>query len=570
MTTPYTRALPPLRGLPSPPRVPSAAPHLVPPAEILAESKRAITRRLLAIFWVPALILLALWYTLLTLYVVGASPTFWGLSLLVTLVEPGLFTQSMTSLGFSSRGLWLAYLFIPLLATATSVPLIPVATRAIAGLNPRLFLSERAFQESVSSRITAVFLAPAVLVVAALPVAVVLGMPMPWSGLGAGQLMALCLGLGAIMLAWVSVRRSVTAARVLGVAPWQQVRATAQLEPDQERRRAAAKLVLAQDRRHLPPNPGSPESAGAFTPRGMLTALAATARASLLWVWPAAVVLGWVIFGIADFALVIAGIASEDLTQVPSALRWPVAAIGAPVLLLVLFAVALAPGLAALCARSLRGQVRDQRTYAEWAHRSRVNPWEARVVALTGVFTGCVVALGAMVLGGALSLVQAGTAVSTVALWTVVLVLAPLSGAAAAAAMRSGLRDVFYGPAGWYMQRESPYALVAPEIGTRAERAKDPAVRAELRRRLQEQAGDHSLQIFDLDRAEERLWVDESLPGATDTAVRAADVAAGNLPDFGAESSPFVGDASTPGRDATGGNPNAEPIPDSITGLRER
>jgi hypothetical protein len=132
--------------------------------------------------------------------------------------------------------------------------------------------------------------------------------------------------------------------------------------------------------------------------------------------------------------------------------------------------------------------------------------------------------------------------------------------------MRVGLRDVLYGPAGDYMRREVPYALVAPEFGTRADRAKDPAVRAALRKRLQAGGGDHALEIFDLDAAGERLWVDESAPGASDTAVREADLAQGVLPDFGGEGSAFTGG----GTDGSEQAASLHDIPESVTGLRER
>ena len=84
-----------------------------------------------------------------------------------------------------------------------------------------------------------------------------------------------------------------------------------------------------------------------------------------------------------------------------------------------------------------------------------------------------------------------------------------------------------------------------------------------LRQRLQADGKDHSLELFDLDAAGERLWIDESLPGARTTEVRAADVAAGQLPDFGGEGSPF----QAPPQD---GQSRGHEIPDSITGLRER
>lgn len=151
--------------------------------------------------------------------------------------------------------------------------------------------------------------------------------------------------------------------------------------------------------------------------------------------------------------------------------------------------------------------------------------------------------------------------------WTVMtaLVLVPLLGVAASVAMRTGLRDVLYGPAGDYTRREAPYALLAPEVGTRADRAKDPAVRAALRKRLQAEGGDHTLAIFDLDVAGERLWVDDNQPGAKDTAVREADLTRGLLPDFGSEGSAFTGGGFT----AADEDAPQHAIPDSVAGLRE-
>lgn len=217
-------------------------------------------------------------------------------------------------------------------------------------------------------------------------------------------------------------------------------------------------------------------------------------------------------------------------------------------------------------AASQRDQVRDQRTYEEWARRARVNPWEARVVGLTGWFAAGWMLLGAALAALVLQLLQVATALSWVWIVMIVLVLAPLQGLAAAAAMRSGLRDVLYGPAGDFMRRQSPYILVAPDVGTRADRAKDPAVRAALRKRLQASGGDHSLEIFDLDAAGERLWVDDSEPGATDTAVREVDLARGALPDFGGEGSAFTGGGQDPAELDT----PRHGIPDSLGGLPDR
>lgn len=570
MTSPPSRPLRPLTDLPPPRELPREETHLTPPPEIIAESKRALTGRLLRIFWAPGLVLLGLWYVLLILYVTGASPTFWFLSGLAALGDPMFLRSAMSSLGFSSSGLWTAFLALPVAATALSLALVPLAPSAIAGMDPRRYLTEAGFQHEIATRLTAVMMIPPILVVAALPLSVALGVPQPWGGLGAGPLMALSLGLGALLLGWVLLRRTLSAPQVLGIETSTALGVTGRLDRDLGKRSAAAQRAVAQDRRHLPPNPGTSAASAALTPRGALLALAHIARASLTWVAPAAAGLGWLVFGIADLVATFSGITQADLTQVSSPLHWQLIAIGAPVAGLVALGVSLAPGLAVLAAHNQRGLVIDQRTYASWAHRARVNPWEARVVSLTGWISAGLALLGLAVTAVLLALVGAATPVVWVGIVAGAVVLVPLLGAGASAAMKSGLRDVLYGPAGRYMRRSTPYALVAPDVGTRAQRAKDPAVRAALRQRLQAEGGDHTLEIFDLDAAGERLWVDDSAPGATDTEVRQADLAQGRLPDFGGE-----GSALTGGGDGAGsGYPSEEPpgrheIPDSVTGLRK-
>lgn len=567
MTSPYSRPLPPLMDLAAPRELPREETNLVPPQEIISESKRAVTGRLLRICWAPALVLLALWYVLLTLYVTGASPTYWWLSGLVALSDPMYLRAAVSSLGFSTSGLWTAFLLLPALATALSIALIPLAPSAIAGMDPRRHLSEAGFQRAVAARLTAILMIPPTLVVAALPLSVAVGMPQPWTGLGAGPLMALSLGLGALLAAWVLVRRTVSAPKVLGLEPAGDLETVGRLDRDLERRSAAAKRVLAQDRRHLPPNPGTPAASAALTPRGALLGLALIARSCLTWVAPAAAGLGWIVFGITDLVTTLGGISQADLAQVSSPLSWQLVAVGAPVAGLVALGVSLAPGLAVLFAENQRGLVIDQRTYASWAHRARVNPWEARVASLTGWISAGMALLGLALTAVLLALLGAATPVAWVWIVLGALVLTPLLGAGASAAMKSGLRDLLYGAAGKYTRREAPHALVAPDIGTRAQRAKDPAVRAALRQRLQADGGDHTLAIFDLDAAGERLWVDDSEPGAKDTGVREADLASGKLPDFGGEGSALTGGDGE-------GYPAEEPprhhqIPDSVAELRK-
>lgn len=566
MTSPHSRTLPPLTDLPPPPRLPEEETHLVSPGEIMVESRREILRSLLRRLWAPALVLLGLWYVLLTLYVVGASPTFWFFSLLAGLGDPAYLRQAMSALNFTSEGLWTAFLLLPAVATMLSLLGALLVPRLIAPLQPRRFLSETQFQRGVEDRTTAMLLALPVLTVLALPLTVVLGLPQPWTGLGAGPLSVWCAGLIALELAWVLVRRTVPAARLLGITSHEVLHTEARIGTDPERRRAAARQYLAQDRRHLPPNPGTPAADGARSPRGALTALALIARSALTWVLPALAGTSWLVLGIADLVTVLGSLSATGLSQVETPLHWQHLAVGLPLLVLVAAGCALAPALAIQLSSGHRAQVRDQRTYAEWAHRARVNPWEARACALTGWLCAGWALAGTVLAAVLLPLLGAGTALTWVFLTLLALMVVPLLGLAATQAMKSGLRDVLYGPAGGYMRRQAPYALVAPEFGTRADRAKDPAVRAALRKRLQADGGDHALEIFDLDAAGERLWVDENAPGASDTAVRQADLAQGVLPDFGSEGSAFTGGGNSPSEQAS----HLHDIPDTVTGLRER
>ncbi|WP_010532887.1 hypothetical protein [Brachybacterium squillarum] len=556
------RALPPLRDLPSPSRLPEEDTSLAPPAEIIAESRAALRRRLLRTAWLPCLILLALWYGLILLYIWGAAPTFWLLSLLVS-AGSGMGVRTVAALiGLDRDQLALTNALLPIGATALSLALIPLAVALIAPLAPRTFLSEQAFQRTVSRRLATVMIAPPLLTVPLLLAAVVLGVRMPWGRLGAGPLMATCLALLLILLAWACIARWWSAPRVLGVKPAADLERTARLDRDHDRRRAAARQVLAQDRRHLPPTPASPESRAALSPVGLLRSLRVIAAGSVAWVAIPVLVLGWLVMGTADAVLLFARTGASTLADAPDVLAWPVAAVCLPIGLLVLLAVAASPGVAALLSARRRAEVRDLRTYADWAVRARVNAWEVSLVRWTGVLAGLAVALGATTAGIVLAIAQQGDALTATWLVLDVLVLAPLVGLGTAAGMRRGARDVFYGPAGRYMRRESSYALVAPELGTRADRAADPAVRAAQRRRLLEQHGEHAAALMALDTAGERLWVDGSEPGARDTAVRAADVSAGNLPDFGAEGSPFAAPPARPEQ--------RHGIPGSVSGLHER
>lgn len=572
MTSPLDRPLPPLRDLPPPPRLPREDAALLPPSAILLESRRDLTLRLVRRAWAPGLVLLGLWLLLVLLYVWGSAPTYWGFALLFAIGDPAYLRATLFGLGYSPSGLWTAILLLPPLATLVSGLLLPVASARIAALEPPRHLSEESFQKTVRDLATAALMAPPVVALVLTPVLAAIGVPQPWAGVGAGQLTALSVGLLALMGAWLIVRRLLDAPRVLGIASSGAIEVEARIGRDPVARRAAAKRVLAQDRRHLPPAPGTPEAGAALTPRGMLRGLAVIGRSMLTWVLPAAGGIGWLVFGIADAVSMFSRLSADDLTRLEPVLTWQMLALGAPLLSLGVLGVAVVPALAVRLAERARAEVVDQRTYREWAHRARVNPWEARVVALGGWLAALVALLVAVAMGAGLALLDIGTGL----IWTVLvlggLVLVPLFGGGAAHSLRSGLRYVLYGPAGDFMRRETPHALVAPDIGTRADRAQDPAVRAALRKRLQADGGDHALELFDLDAAGERLWVDDSAPGARPTQVREADLAAGLLPDFGAGDDRGRGGVAAAGYDTATGSRADDPrhrVPDSVTGLRE-
>ena len=139
----------------------------------------------------------------------------------------------------------------------------------------------------------------------------------------------------------------------------------------------------------------------------------------------------------------------------------------------------------------------------------------------------------------ALARVNAALAMTWSGAVVLLLLAVPMAGLTVAAALRRDARTVLYGPAGRYTRRATPFRLVAPSLGTRAQRAADPAVRAEMRRRIAAEGRD-PFGLRDLDaEAGDRLWVDDSQPGARAAEVRPGDVEQGLLPDFGGEGSPY-------------------------------
>src|SRR5699024_6299967 len=161
------------------------------------------------------------------------------------------------------------------------------------------------------------------LIVLALPVTVLLGMPQPWSGLAARPLSAWRLATAALLLARVAVRRLVPASELLGSTDPAALLPAARLDRDLDRRAAPAAHVRA---------------------------LGLIARADLIWVLPAATGIGWLLFGITDLVTVISRLSAAELTQMSSPLRWQQLVVTAPILLLVLLGLALSPALSVILA----------------------------------------------------------------------------------------------------------------------------------------------------------------------------------------------------------------------------
>jgi hypothetical protein len=550
---------PALLGLEPPRRLPAADPAAVLPEEFLLDSRRDLLRRMVRCSWLPALVLWMLWLLLVTLYVLGTSPTYWALTLLISLGDTSYLRQAMLLMGFSRGGLVLAFTALPLLAAALSLVLLSLSARAVGRLRPREMLSEEAFQRAVAERTVLPVIAPAYVVMGLLVIAVIAQAPLQWRSLSAGALSVLALGIGATMIAARVLRRWYSAPRLLGLPSPAALETDALIGPREQRPRAALRL-LAQDRRHLPP---TSEELG---PDAALRALRATARAWTGWVVPAGLGLAWIVFGIADMVVLFTRLGSTNpWQQVPPAeLPWQLLVVAVPLGGILVVAMGLCPLVAMRLSRPLRGQVTDQRTYRAWNDRVRVNPWEGAVAARTGWLQAGATLLAVLVLGLVLGLAGALTGVGWVWLVLDVLVLVPLIGLAGAWAMRHHLRYVVYGPAGAYTRRAAPVAMVAPLVGTRADRESDPVVLAEIRRRRRAEAAAAPYDLL--------AHSAEPDPGAQGSASESEGTSAGAarapqsddpfaLPDFGAED----GSAARSSRS----EPRGHGIPTSTTDLRE-
>lgn len=482
----------PLTQLPPPPPLPADPPAL--PAEIMLESRRELTGRLMRQVWKPALVLAALWLLLVIGYVQSVSPTMWVLSPLLLGSGPGISLGSLLRMmSLSPAGTLAALVLVPILGPLLSVALVPVAAARIAPLDPRRFLTDRAFRSAVAARWARTLLAPPVAIIALLALAVVAQVPIAWADLSYGVIAGFAGGIGLTWIAALIVRGLLDVPAVLG--------------PEAS---AHPRMALAQDRRHLPP------SGPLDVPRVLLRSLRVTARAVAGVVGVVVLPAAWLVFGIGDAVVVLSRVSDPSvIARVDTGLAPAAYAVGLPLLAVVMAAMAAAPLLAMRLADSRRPLVRDLRTYPDWHVRASLNPWEVRACSLAAGIDALLVAAAAVALAVLLAPFGALDAMAWVWIVLDLLLVAPLVYPLVLSAMRAHLRSIVYGPAERFMRREAPFAQVAPEAGTRAALAADPVVR----QRIREARGDR----FGLS--------DPQAPTGGDAPV----VTASGLPDFGHE-----------------------------------
>jgi hypothetical protein len=517
----------PLTQLPDPDRLPEPLEDDVMPHEVLLESRGALLVRLLKAAWVPAIVLLALWELLVVCFVLGTAPTFWAISLLSGGADPSYVAQARALTGFRIGQIPMLLTVVPLIGTAAGLACLPLGMLGISTLRPRMFLGEADFQRAVAVRASVPFILPALLAIALVTVATAIGAPLQWNALGAGALAAVAAALAWTLLAWVLVRRWMSAPRVLGIVSVDELNRRATVGPH-EGRSEAARQMLAHDRRHLPPN-HMPVAADVAR-----RTLLVTARSWMRFVVPAVLGIAWLVFSVNDIAVLFSRLDAVDPTDATrSELPWSTVVIGLVVGLAMLAGLALTPTVVLRIRRPRQGDVDDLRTYSRWADRARVNRWEADVVRMIGQGHAMVAAAALIVV--MVLLAPTGGLDRSAWTWAVcdAAVLLPLIGAAGTSAMRGGLREVLYGPAGWYMRRDTPWAAVTPRSGTRTAMAQDPARRARMEQRLREADGPNALVAFDAGERVQRLWVDDAQPGARDVVLDQDMIARGELPDFG-------------------------------------
>lgn len=453
----------------------SLPPQPVAPSEVILESRAALRRRIVRHSARPMLVMAGVWFLLVLGYAHSAAPAFLVMSPLVMLGGQLSFTQVLLNAGLGPWSLVFALVLVPILGAGLGLVGALAVSGWVARLRPREFRLAVEVPRAAAERLALGYAAPALLAVLAAAVLAVAGVELPWKELtwgpiaGIGGAVAILAGVIAGVLP-----RSIRILDILRPDAGTAAGRTGAGSPSDEGTAASAAPALTAGDQEIVDIRMSPRTRVAPFPGPELRTLGALARRSVsLVAIPTGIVL-WVTGGIGDLVVVIDRV-SEDGAGGGTGRGLTLLAVGVGVVLagLVAAACAAAPRLAVRLRRS------SVSSTAAWdprsdAAREAARPWQAKV-------TGSIMRLmaGAVLLGSVLwwplgALAAPGSGIVPTTAIIGILVVSPLMLAVGRWVGDTDLWDVLDGRLGQYSLRRSPWALVAPEMGTRTQMADDP------------------------------------------------------------------------------------------------
>lgn len=500
--------LPPLLSLPEPKRLAPEGSEPDFPADVLLDSAKEV--RAVAgwgIYVRMVLTQLVVWMLLSWIFLGGASPMlmlFWPLMML----DLGIMDSFLRSLYLSTPLLITLLLTAPLFGALWGGFTVPWALGRVAKLRPRRYGTEKEFRTAIGRCFAVVNAVPQIALLLFLLLLAALKVHIPWASLSFSVISAACTWIAVSIIGYLVTSGFAKAANVLRLPGVNEIEMRmAQARSPQEWARLA-KILQVQDRRHLPRN------TLALSPRMFRASFTELARAHW-WVLLTASLLGAPVMWVAAIGrsveqLDIDAGAEAFRASVPSLVEWSVFVLAVA---LWCAAINLVPALTLLLVKPKAGDVRDLRTFNTVPERFAVNAWEKRVVVV-----GCLLMVLVEVLIAALAalILAVGNALNAMCVVLLVIgffVVIPLSAVATYHCLAKQLRTIVYGPVHWYARREAPLSAVAPQWGTKADLANDPAVRE---RELRERA-----RILGLPET------------ASPEEIAVASTRAGLLPDFG-------------------------------------
>lgn len=480
---PSAQSLPPLLDLPEPEKLPTGDDVVDLPEEVLFDSAQVMRKRAGWKIWVWMAAAGAVsWGILGAVFLGSISPLVMFLPLFA-LAEPGFISSFLGGLGVSLWEVLLLACGAAPFGALVGLGAAALGLRSVARLRPREYLTEKLFRQAIGWSFAKWLMWPQLAVIA---------MSMLLTALPGNSFMLADFSYIAVagylsMIAVVIVSVPFTAgcarsANPLGLPGHSELEMKRQAAMGTPKFAEYTRVMFAQDRRHLPRN------TLVVSARMFLASFCTLLRYRAWQIVLFAALLAPFYF-LADLVQLFSNI--EDLKQVNNATDFSLMTRLAFVLLVIAWASALAwlPPLVLslfhLIPPSKRG-VRDQRTYPTISERLSVNRWERGVVwattlSLAAIEAVCLVAF--IVVQVASNDAGEASSVHTGALAFAGFVACALGMISTYRAIAIDLRTIVYGPAGWYMRREVPFAAIAPKRGTRAEMADDPRVRVAVRER---------------------------------------------------------------------------------------